>query len=66
MGAMDCARQGMAWFSSGADRSKDDDAQADRITEVLEGAGSRQGKGQDGDTNVDSDAAGGKCVALFF
>jgi hypothetical protein len=33
---------------------------------VLEGAGSRQGKGQDGDTNVDSDAAGGKCVALFF
>lgn len=26
MGVMDCARQGMAWFSSGADRSKDDDA----------------------------------------
>lgn len=60
--------EGKEWpgFHQGADRSKDNDAQADGIAEVLGCAGSRQGEGQDGGTNVQPDAAGGKCVALFF
>lgn len=33
---------------------------------MLGGAGSVQGEGQDGGANVESDAAGGKCVDLFF
>ena len=59
--------EGKVWpgFHQGADRSKDDDAQADGIAEMLGGAGSRQ-EGHDGGTSVESDAAGGKCVALFF
>lgn len=44
-----CATEGKGWpsFHQGADRSKENDAQADGIAEMIGGGGSRQGESQD-------------------